>query len=34
VEIRPGDILTLYTDGITESMNAAKELFGEDRSRT
>jgi sigma-B regulation protein RsbU (phosphoserine phosphatase) len=31
VEIRPGDILTLYTDGITESMNAARELFGEDR---
>ena len=30
-EIRPGDILTLYTDGITESMNAAKDLFGEDR---
>ena len=31
VEIRPGDILTLYTDGITESMNASKDLFGEDR---
>ena len=31
VEIRPGDIMTLYTDGITESMNAAKDLFGEER---
>ena len=33
VEIRPGDILTLYTDGVTESMSAAGELFGEDRLR-
>ena len=31
VEIRAGDILTLYTDGITESMNTAMDLFGEDR---
>ena len=31
VEIRPGDILTLYTDGITESMSATHELFGEER---
>jgi sigma-B regulation protein RsbU (phosphoserine phosphatase) len=30
-EIRPNDVLTLYTDGITESMNATQELFGEDR---
>ncbi len=30
-EIRPGDILTLYTDGITESMNAENDLFGEER---
>ncbi|TMQ56297.1 MAG: GAF domain-containing protein [Candidatus Eisenbacteria bacterium] len=33
VEIRRGDVLALYTDGITESMNEAKELFGEDRLR-
>jgi sigma-B regulation protein RsbU (phosphoserine phosphatase) len=26
-----GDILLLYTDGITEAMNAKKELFGEER---
>ena len=31
VEIRPGDILTLYTDGITESMNESNDLFGEER---
>jgi phosphoserine phosphatase RsbU/P len=31
VEIRPGDVLTLYTDGITEAMNPAEELFGEER---
>ena len=31
VEIRSGDILTLYTDGITESMNQRNELFGEER---
>jgi serine phosphatase RsbU (regulator of sigma subunit) len=27
----PGDILFLYTDGITEAMNSRKELFGEQR---
>jgi serine phosphatase RsbU (regulator of sigma subunit) len=26
-----GEVLILYTDGITEAMNARKELFGEDR---
>lgn len=31
VEIRPGDALALYTDGITETMNAAQNLFGEER---
>jgi sigma-B regulation protein RsbU (phosphoserine phosphatase) len=31
VEIRSGDILTLYTDGITESMNSEDDLFGEER---
>jgi len=33
VEIRRGDVLALYTDGITESMDQAKELFGEERLR-
>jgi serine phosphatase RsbU (regulator of sigma subunit) len=31
VELRSGDCLVLYTDGITEAFNAADEEFGEDR---
>jgi serine phosphatase RsbU (regulator of sigma subunit) len=27
----PGDIIVLYTDGITEAMNSANDLFGDDR---
>ncbi len=30
-EIRPGDLFVLYTDGVTEAMNASDELFGEER---
>jgi serine phosphatase RsbU (regulator of sigma subunit) len=30
-EIRPGEVLLLYSDGITECMNKAGDLFGEDR---
>ncbi len=30
-EIRPGDVLILYTDGITESLSAEQDFFGEDR---
>jgi serine phosphatase RsbU (regulator of sigma subunit)/pSer/pThr/pTyr-binding forkhead associated (FHA) protein len=30
-EIGPGDVLVLYSDGITECMNKAGDLFGEDR---
>ena len=33
VELRPGDVLVLYTDGITEAMDAAGDLFGEERLR-
>jgi sigma-B regulation protein RsbU (phosphoserine phosphatase) len=29
--MRPGDVLLLYTDGVTEAMNAQRELFGDDR---
>jgi len=29
--IKPGDVLYLYTDGVTEAMNGKKELFGEKR---
>lgn len=31
VVLLPGDILLLYTDGVTEAMNAAREEFGENR---
>ena len=30
-QLRPGDILALYTDGVTESFNEAAEEFGETR---
>jgi sigma-B regulation protein RsbU (phosphoserine phosphatase) len=33
VEIRPGDVLVLYTDGVTEAMDASGDLFGDDRLR-
>ena len=29
--LRPGDILVLYTDGITEAMNAQNKQFGLER---
>ena len=29
--LRPGDVLALFTDGVTEAMGAAQEEFGEDR---
>ncbi|HEX3113232.1 MAG TPA: SpoIIE family protein phosphatase [Candidatus Eisenbacteria bacterium] len=31
VEIAPGDVLVLYTDGVTEAMNGSQEFFGEER---
>jgi len=34
VEIGAGDIVILYTDGITESINGKEEMFGEDRLRS
>jgi serine phosphatase RsbU (regulator of sigma subunit) len=30
-QLFPGDILALYTDGVTESFNQAQEEFGEQR---
>jgi serine phosphatase RsbU (regulator of sigma subunit)/pSer/pThr/pTyr-binding forkhead associated (FHA) protein len=32
--LNPGDSMTLYTDGITEAMNAAGDLYGQDRLLT
>lgn len=29
--VHPGDLLVLYTDGVTETMNGERELFGEER---
>ena len=30
-ELKPGDSLFVYTDGVTEAMNERNELFGTDR---
>lgn len=30
--LRPGDVLFLYTDGVTEAMNTSEELFGNERA--
>ncbi|HTY14216.1 MAG TPA: PP2C family protein-serine/threonine phosphatase [Methanoregulaceae archaeon] len=34
VTIGSGDVMVLYTDGITESINEDEEMFGEDRLRS
>src|SRR5262249_35932583 len=31
LDLKPGDTLVLYTDGVTEAFNAQKDLFGERR---
>ena len=31
VQMRPGDSLLFYTDGITEAMNSANEMYGKHR---
>ncbi|HOX35943.1 MAG TPA: SpoIIE family protein phosphatase [Methanoregulaceae archaeon] len=33
LRIAQGDVVVLYTDGVTEAINAAQEMFGEDRLR-
>ena len=34
IDIGPDDIIVMYTDGITESINAREEMFGEERLYT
>jgi sigma-B regulation protein RsbU (phosphoserine phosphatase) len=31
VELQPGSVLAIFTDGVTEAFNAANEEFGEER---
>lgn len=31
IQFEPGDVLTVYTDGVTEAMNSREEEFGEER---
>ena len=31
IEVRPGDVLLAYSDGLTEAESAREEMFGEDR---
>jgi sigma-B regulation protein RsbU (phosphoserine phosphatase) len=31
ITLRPGDVVVLYTDGVSEAMNHTGEMFGEDR---
>ena len=33
VTVQPGDLLVVYSDGVTEAMNASGEFFGEERLR-
>jgi len=33
IELQPGDLICLYTDGVTEAPSPSRELFGEDRLR-
>jgi serine phosphatase RsbU (regulator of sigma subunit) len=34
VELQPGEVLLVYSDGVTEAMNRAGEFFGDERLRT
>jgi PAS domain S-box-containing protein len=34
IPIEPGDIIVLYTDGVTESLSSSQEMFGEERLKS
>jgi sigma-B regulation protein RsbU (phosphoserine phosphatase) len=34
IALHPGDVLVIYTDGITEAFNARREMFGRERLQT
>jgi serine phosphatase RsbU (regulator of sigma subunit) len=34
VQLQSGDLLLLYTDGVTEAMNDRQEMFGDERLNT
>jgi sigma-B regulation protein RsbU (phosphoserine phosphatase) len=34
IHCAPGDFIVFYTDGVTEAMNASRELFSEERFRS
>ena len=31
IELRPGDVLVIYTDGVTDAVNSTNEVFGKER---
>jgi len=31
IELRPGDVLVIYTDGVTDAVNSSNEVFGKER---
>ena len=33
IQVQPGDLMVFFTDGVTEAMNASRELFGSERLR-